>query len=236
MYSQSVLLLAMVAFASPVIAEEEESPWSGTATLGYLATSGNSENSNLNTGFEINYTPNQWAHQVEARAIYATESNATSAEAYRLGWKSERNLTDQDFLFGRLNWRKDRFSTYESQFSQTVGYGRRLLEQEKHILNIELGVGARQSDLIDGTTTSETILRGGLHYQWTLSETASFTQDLAVEAGDLNTYLESITALSARLVGRLALVASFTVKHNSDVLPVTEKTDTFTALSLEYLF
>lgn len=236
MYSQGVLLLIMVAFASPVIAEEEESPWSGTATLGYLATSGNSENSNLNTGFEINYTPNQWAHQVEARAIYATESNTTSAEAYRLGWKSERNLTDQDFLFGRLNWRKDRFSTYESQFSQTVGYGRRLLEQEKHILNIELGVGARQSDLIDGSTTSETILRGGLHYQWTLSETASFTQDLAVEAGDLNTYLESITALSARLVGRLALVASYTVKHNSDVLPVTEKTDTFTALSLEYLF
>ncbi len=236
MYSQSVLLLALVAFVSPVIAEEEESPWSGTATLGYLATSGNSENSNLNTGFEINYTPNQWAHQVEARAIYATESNATSAEAYRLGWKSERNLTDQDFLFGRLNWRKDRFSTYESQFSQTVGYGRRLLGQEKYILNIDLGVGARQSDLIDGSTTSETILRGGLHYQWTLSETASFTQDLAVEAGDLNTYLESITALSARLVGRLALVASYTVKHNSDVLPVTEKTDTFTALSLEYLF
>ncbi len=69
MNNQSVLLLAMVAFASPVIAEEEESPWSGKATLGYLATSGNSENSNLNTGFEVNYTPNQWAHQVEARAI-----------------------------------------------------------------------------------------------------------------------------------------------------------------------
>ena len=30
---------------------EEKSPWTGRATLGYLATSGNTENSTLNTGF-----------------------------------------------------------------------------------------------------------------------------------------------------------------------------------------
>jgi putative salt-induced outer membrane protein YdiY len=34
----------------------------------------------------------------------------------------------------------------------------------------------------------------------------------------------------------LALVASYTVKHNTEVLPLTEKTDTYTALSLEYVF
>ena len=38
------------------------------------------------------------------------------------------------------------------------------------------------------------------------------------------------------LVGNLALVASYTVKHNTDVPPLTEKTDTYTALSLEYGF
>jgi len=236
MFSRSAWLLAMALITGPVIAQEEESPWSGKATLGYLATSGNSENSNLNSGFEINYVPNQWAHQFKALAIYATESNSTTAEAYELGWKSERNLTDTDFLFGRLDWRKDRFSSYETQFSQTVGYGRRLIEQEKHKLSVDVGAGARQSDLIDGTTTNEAILRGGLNYQWILSETAEFKQELAVEAGGDNTYLESVTALSAKLVGNLALVASYTVKHNTDVLPLTEKTDTFTALSLEYLF
>ena len=58
MLSRNVLLLALVWFAGPVFAEEEESPWSGKVTLGYLATSGNTENSNLNSGFEIGYAPN----------------------------------------------------------------------------------------------------------------------------------------------------------------------------------
>ena len=33
-----------------------------------------------------------------------------------------------------------------------------------------------------------------------------------------------------------ALVASYTIKHNSDVPLLTEKTDTYTALALEYSF
>ena len=44
-------------------------------------------------------------------------------------------------------------------------------------------------------------------YAWTISETASFGQALLVESGSSNTFSESVTSLSARLVGGLALVA-----------------------------
>jgi putative salt-induced outer membrane protein len=80
------------------------------------------------------------------------------------------------------------------------------------------------------------IFRGGLDYKWVFSETADFSQVFVVEAGDINTYIESVSALRARLVGTLALVASYTVRNNSDVPIGTEETDTFTALSLEYVF
>jgi putative salt-induced outer membrane protein len=234
-----------IVFAAPVMAAEEEapaSPWAGKASLGYLATSGNTENSNLNTAFEVGYTAGQWAHLFDATAIYADENSDTTAEAYAAGWKSERKLSDANFLYGRLDWRKDRFSGYEEQFSQTVGYGRRLINNDRHSLNGEVGVGARQSELVgplglgNGETESETILTGGLYYKWSLSETATFTQDLLAESGSENTYFESKTALSAKLVGSLALVASYTIKNNSDVPLGTENTDTFTALSLEYGF
>jgi putative salt-induced outer membrane protein len=238
MFKRTIFVIGflLTAVAAPAYADEEESPWAGKVSFGYLATSGNTENSNLNTAFEVGYTPGLWAHVLKGLAIYATESNATTSEAYELGWKSERNFSEKNFLFGRFDWRKDRFSTYDKQFSQTVGYGRRLITNEKHNLSVEVGVGARQSDLVIGTSENEVIFRGGLNYAWALSETAEFTQDLGVEAGDKNTYLESKTAVSARLVGNLALVASYTIKHNTDVLPTTEKTDTYTALSLAYLF
>lgn len=232
-------LVMMAALAAPVslmAQDAPESPWAGKAKLGYLATSGNTETSTLNTGFEVGYTVGKWVHEFNAAAVRASEDDITTAEAYDAGWRSERKISDHDFLFGRLNWRKTRFGAFDTQFSQTVGYGRRLIDSDKHKLNAELGAGFRQSEDQSGIEEDETIFRGGVYYKWLLSETADFRQDVTAEAGEENTYVESVTALSAKILGNLALVASYTVKHNTDVPPLTEKTDTYTALSLEYTF
>lgn len=228
------LLLLVAPFAAAQ--EEEEGPWAGTTKLGYLATSGNTDNSTLNAALTVSYSVDDWKHSFAAAAISSAEDNATTAESYEASWKSERDLTEKSFLFGKLHWRKDRFSGYATQFSQTVGYGRRFIDSDVHKLNGEIGIGARQSELIDGTKENESILRGSLDYKWQLSKTAAFTQVLTIESGQANTYTESVTAVSAQLVGNLALVASYTIKNNSDVLPLIEKTDTYTAISLEYTF
>ena len=230
----SVLLLTPL--ASIAQDAEETSPWAGKASLGYLATSGNTENSTLNTAVEVSYSSGNWVHAARAFALSASENKITSAEAYELGWKSERKLTENDFLFGRVQWRKDLFGAYATQFSQTVGYGRRLINTDVHKLNAEIGVGARQSELQDTTKENETVYTGGLYYAWQFSETAQFRQELKAESGSENTYSESVTAISAKLLGDLALVASYTIKHNSDVPALTEKSDRYTALSLEYAF
>ena len=234
-----LIFLVCVLFWSPDARaedEKEEGPWSGKAALGYLATTGNTENSSLNTSVEIGYGSGDWQHGFKAFAINASENNVTTAEAYELGWKSERSLTEHDFLFGRINWREDKFSGYRTQLSESIGYGRRIIDVDAHKLNAEIGLGARQSDLSDGTKEDELILRGGLNYKWIISESAEFNQEFVVESGDKNTYLESITALKADLVGSLALVASYTIKNNSDVPIGTQKTDTYSALSIEYTF
>ena len=217
-------------------AAEDAGPWSGKAALGYLATSGNTESSSLNAKFEVGYEHDKWQHILDAAAIKADENEQSTAEAYKVGWKSEYSFSESDFLFGRITWRKDLFSGYDQQFSQTAGYGRRLIETDKHHLRVDLGVGARQSELRDGTSENELIGRAGGLYRWQLTETSLFTQELSVESGDTNTYTESITSIRTRLLGDFALVASYTIKNNSDVPVGIEKTDTYTALSIEYAF
>lgn len=236
---RNLCFVATLCLSLPAMAQEEqedEGPWAGKATLGYLATSGNTDNTSLNAGFEVSYTRNDWIHAFKASAINSTEDEVTTAEAYEASLKSERNFSEHNYVFGQLHWRHDLFSGYDTQFSQTVGYGRRLIDTEKHKLNAEIGAGARQSDLADGTDENETIIRGGMNYTWQISDNAKFSQVVAVESGSENTYTESVTKLSAAILGNLALVASYTVKNNSDVPVGTEKTDTFTALSLEYTF
>ena len=83
---------------------------------------------------------------------------------------------------------------------------------------------------------TKTIFFGGMDYKWQFSETAAFEQTFVLEAGEDNTFLESKSSVSATLVGALSLVASYTVRNNSDVPAGTEKTDTQTAISLEYGF
>ena len=226
------LLLA----ANAVAQEEEEGPWSGTTSLGYLATTGNTENKSYNAAAEISYARNKWTHTANASAIGAAESDTTTAEAYHAGWKSEYAFSEHDFLFGLIDWRKDRFSGFDEQLSGTLGYGRRLINSERHALSATAGLGYRTSDLSDGTSESSAIGRGGLEYKWTFSETSNFQQTLVVEAGSENNFYESVSAVRARLVGELALVVSYTVRHNSDVPVGNENTDTFSAISLEYAF
>jgi len=101
---------------------------------------------------------------------------------------------------------------------------------------VGLGVGHRSADLADGTSESGVIGRASLDYNWIISETSGFDQNIIIESGSDNTYIESVSALRARLVGDFALVVSYTIKQNSDVPVGTEKTDRLSAISIEYVF
>ena len=97
MHWRLMFILVLLAFSMPLVAQEEESeeesPWSGSVKLGYLATTGNTESQSMNAGFEINYTLELWAHKATGAAIGTSESNVSTAEAYDLGWRSSRNIS-----------------------------------------------------------------------------------------------------------------------------------------------
>ena len=217
-------------------AAEEKSPWSGSASLGFLSTSGNTNTSSYNTAFGVAYTKNKWTHAFDAAANGADESDTATAEAYQADWKSSYEFSEHNYLFGLVAWRKDRFSGVNQQLSESIGYGRRIIDTPAHLLNAEIGAGYRDADLSDNTSESGAIVRLGLDYKWTFSETSNFEQNIAVESGSDNTYLESVSAVRAKLLGDFAIVLSYTVRHNTDVPVGSEKTDKITAISLELAF
>lgn len=209
---------------------------SGKVAFGYLATSGNTENENLNLNFSGNYDAEQWHHSLNGLAVRASTNDVDTAEAYGLTWKSQYDLNENDYVFGVVAWNRDEFSAYDQQLREVLGYGRRFIDTERHVLNAEVGVGLRQADLRDGTSEDESIVRLATDYRWNISETSRFDQILAIESGSDNTYVESVSSLSADVWQNIALVLSYTIRRNSSVPLGTEKTDTFTAVSLEYSF
>ncbi|HZF29148.1 MAG TPA: DUF481 domain-containing protein [Gammaproteobacteria bacterium] len=240
---RSLLVLLLCGAAAPSAYAQNPppaapDPFTGQIAVGYLSTSGNTESTNANAALGMKYTRTKWEHEVKAAAVAATNDQLTTAEAYTANYSARRPFGDakKSYLFTTLDWRKDRFSSYESELSETAGYGRRLVDHAPHLLTAEIGAGARQADLIDGTSQDEGIIRGALGYSWAFTETTGFTQDLVVESGQSNTSTQWVSKLRAKLVGNLGLVLSYRIKHNSQVVLGTVATDRFTAISLEYAF
>lgn len=232
----SLIVFVTFSLAVATASAQDEEGFSGRVGLGFLATSGNSDSDSLNSNFDLWWNYDVWRHSLNGLAIQSSTSGVTTAKAYGLSWQSKYDLTENSYVFGLLAFNSDEFSSVDQQVRQAIGYGRRFINTEKHVLNGEAGVGARQADLRDGTSENELIVRLAGDYRWIISETSDFTQTLSIESGSSNTYLESVSAVNANVRDNLALVLSYTIKRNSDVLPGLEKTDSFTAISLEYAF
>lgn len=220
--------------ASPALAWEAEG-WASTIELGGSATTGNTESTTLTGRFRGEHTTPAWRNRLRLDASFHEEDDATTGQRYIGAYQADRKLGEHDYLFGALRYERDRFSNYSYQTSATAGYGRRLIDAERVQLDGEVGAGVRQARIrSSGDTDREPVGRLAGHLRWDISETARLTDELLVLAGSDNTEIENILAVSADISSRMALRTSLTMKHNTDVDPGIENTDTITELSLVY--
>lgn len=216
--------------------DKQSVKWSGSVSLGFLAANGNAKSTSLSSAFAVAYTTGRVTHSLKAAANRATQAYEVTTEAYLFDMKSEYDFTERDFLFVRMNWRKDRVGGYARQVSEAIGYGRRVTETGSHRFDATIGAGRRQASLSDDTAENGSIVLGGFNYRWQLSDSVQFVQSLILESAPTNTFGESVSAIKTSLIGNLALVASYTIKSNSEVPVGKENSDSLTAVSLEYDF
>lgn len=230
------LALAVLSLAAHGADAPADPGLTGKAELGFLATSGNSDTSSLNAKLALGFEVAKWRHSVSAAAVKSEDSGVTTAERYQFGVKSDYKINEHDYLFATVNWEQDEFAGFSQRTSEAVGYGRRLISSPEHHLDLEIGAGARQTDLVLGPSLDETILRASGKYKWSISEGSVFDQSLIVEKGGETTYTESVSALGVKINGALSLKLSYTIKNNSEVPVGLENTDTYTAVGIEYTF
>lgn len=209
----------------------------GEAAMGLLTTSGNSQTQSFNGKVLLDYLAAKWKNNFTATALNNGDEEDTTAERYTAGDKLDYNFTARDYPFGAIDFEKDLFGGIRERTAETVGYGRHVLTGKVHLLDAEIGAGARQTEEQGtGDKESEAIGRVGGKYQWNISETSAFAQSLKVESGASNTFTEAVSELKLSIVGNLFTAISFTARKNSDVAPDNKKTDTVTSVNLSYAF
>jgi len=234
-------LLVMVSAPGLAIAADPPPPWSGELSAGVVNTTGNSETSTANAKGEVVFNSERWRNTSSGAAIKAEQTAAgvevVSAERYSAGNKTDFNFDERNYAFVALEFEKDLIGPIRERTSETAGYGRKILTGPKHLLEAEIGAGARQTEEQGtGEDADDLIGRGRAAYKWNFSETSHLGETVKVESGDSNTFAESVTELKVSLVGKLFALGSYTVRQNTDVPPGAKKTDTITAISLGWSF
>jgi putative salt-induced outer membrane protein len=209
--------------------------WSAKGEIGASFASGNSENEAVNAAIEVKKTLDRWVHTFGAAGNYGSDGEVTTAERWELRAQSDHTFTDKVYWFGAGRYEDDRFSAFTYQASLSTGLGYKFIDTERTKFWIQGGPGYRYAEVQEtGETDDGVILRGDLGFDHQLTETTKVVERFLVESGSDNTYYQNDLGLEVTITGSLGLRVGYQVRHNSDVLPGVEKTDTLTTVGLLY--
>jgi putative salt-induced outer membrane protein len=211
--------------------------WSGKGTFGGVLARGNTETETINLNIDVANTIDRWTHKAGASMLRTVTNDVTSADRWELRGESQYSLTERSYLFGALRYEDDAFTDYSYQATATGGYGYRFIMTETTKFEGQIGAGYRQAELrLTGEQEDGVIARGALNFEHKLTGTTLIYDRLLVESGSDNTFVQNGLGIEVKINETFALGLDYAVRHNTDVLPGTDKTDQVLTANLVYGF
>jgi len=229
------MVLGLVAVAMSGVSGTALADWTAKGELGGSFASGNSENEAVTAALEMKGAYEAWTHTLGFAGNYGSDSGSTTAQRWEVRGQTQYAFTDRAYAFGAARYEDDRFSAYDFQTSLSGGLGYKIIDTDRTKFWVQGGPGYRYAEF-NGTGESEDgmIFRGDLGFDHQLTDTTKIVERFLVETGSENTYLQNDIGLEVSINGALALRLGYQVRHNTDVLPGTDKTDTLTTIGLIY--
>ena len=229
------LVLGLVAVAMAGTSGTALADWTAKGELGGSFASGNSENEAVNAALEMKGSYDNWAHTLGFAGNYGSDGSVTTAQRWEVRGQTQYEFTERAYAFGAARYEDDRFSAYDFQATLSGGLGYKIIDNDRTKFWVQGGPGYRYAEFNDtGESEDGLIFRGDLGFDHQLTETTKIVERFLIETGSENTYLQNDIGLEVAINGALALRVGYQVRHNTDVLPGTEKTDTLTTIGLIY--
>ena len=251
-----VLAGVIIAACLPLLAEEgteAERPWKNKTELGFVTTSGNSETSSLNFANVFKYRFSKSELQIDASALRAKQTNVTkiveagdltvieedetTAEKYFFGGRMRFDISERLFWYGSASWFSNEPAGIDDRYSYGAGLGYQVLKNGRHDLKVELGGEYVDETPVERPTDTFTSLRGFAGYEYKISDTATFNQDVEVlpnldDSDDLR--INSVTSVTASINEHMALKASYTINYDGQPIVETITGDDDTTATFEF--
>lgn len=223
--------------------------WTGTGELGLALSRGNSRSDNLNGKLQFQNEDAEWKHNYYLSVLRSKgevtgdfdgdgeeeESFELNANRYEAGASSAIKVNEVSSWVAALRYERDDFAPFESQATFSMGYGHNFIKNDRTTFSGEIGPGYRTAkDADTGERENDVIGRGLLDFKHALTDNTEIYNTFLVESGDDNTFGQNDIGVKVAMNESFALKAGVQVRHNTEVNPGTEKTDTLTKVNLVY--
>ena len=140
-----VTAMIVLALTSSAFAQAPAPPpkiWTEAVSAGLALTSGNSDTSTVNVGYDIVYAP-PTKNRIKSDGLFLRGKTAgeVSTDRLTLNGRDEYKLLDRAFVFGQTQFLKDRFKDIDYFVAPTAGLGYRVADSAATKLTVDAGLG-----------------------------------------------------------------------------------------------
>jgi len=210
--------------------------WSGSGEAGGSISSGNTNVKGVAIGVNLAKVSHRWKHAVRGFADYQRQNGVTTRQRFFAGYEGNYNISQNMYALLALSWERDPFSGFNRRFSESLGVGYKIINNDRMKLSVEAGPALRQTQFTSGTSDSAFAARAAGNFSWKVNDRIEFTQTGLFYYDRFNTSTQAISALTARLSGALSARASFQFNSESNPPAPLKNTDTVSRVTIVYAF
>lgn len=241
----------------PVKAQKIRTPpmITGSAELGFLYKTGNTNSGDMKTGLDIRLEKGSWLSLLNVDLLLKkadiTDENdnehfKTTDQKWTLASQTNYSLDNREknYVYGNIWFEESEFNSFVNQSSISTGWGHHWYKNNNASLWGDIGPGYKR-DLFKATETepqrtSDTwIVQVQALYIRKLGDHIELKQYISAKQAlknSKNSIYKAETTITTKLISTLQLKFTFTLDYNSEVEATKENLDTQTAVTLVYSF
>jgi putative salt-induced outer membrane protein YdiY len=195
-------LIVVLLFSRIIEAQAPQAPpplYTGSFGGGLALTSGNTDTTNFNLAFNLTRDP-KTKNVIKLNALYlrGDQNDVRTLDRAALNIRDEYTVSGRVFVFGQIDYLRDRFKEINYLLAPTAGVGYKLVSNDQTILMLDAGAGGIWEKNPGINVRKSGILSAGERFSQKVSSTASITQSIAT-LWKTNDFGDSLTNFAAGL-------------------------------------
>lgn len=208
----------------------------GSLSMTYSGVTGNTDTQDFAAGGRYTIRNGDWAHSIGFALAYGEANGVKNEESTLFMYDLTRAFSDRFYVFGMARLETDDFASTTKDAFVGFGPGYRVVNTDDVAWRLQAGVGARYTELSDGTESTDpaAIISSRLFYR--ITDTVALTNDTDILGDETNTLVTNDLGVNIAMSDAWSTRIGYRTEYDSDPLPGQKHTDNELNVSLIYSF